>query len=157
MSTAPIVRKIVAAFIRSRFSGANVSGMREIIHIRMSAAWMARIQKIQRHGANQRIACPKLGATTGISMNTARISDMTRAIASPLNRSRMMPTEMTRLAPAKKPAEARPIRSSEKLCATAHAMVESTNNTSAPPITFLRPKRSDRMPNSSDPAPNPRK
>ncbi len=82
---------------------------------------------------------------------------MTLAIASPLNRSRMMPTAITRLAPAKKPADARPNSMRGKLCATAQPMVDTMNSASALPITGLRPNRSDKIPNSSDPTPNPRK
>ena len=72
-------------------------------------------------------------------MNTAKISDMTRAIASPRNRSRTIPTVMTRLAPAKKPAQARPISMTGKLCAAAQAMDERMNNSIAQASTFLRP------------------
>lgn len=90
-------------------------------------------------------------------MNTAKISDMTRAIASPLNRSRMMPTVMTRLAPAKKPALVRAISNMVKLCAPAQAIEDRMNNIIAPPSTFLRPNWSDSTPNSKEPTPSPMK
>src|SRR3546814_9266865 len=66
----PTVRKIVPALIRRRFSGSSVSGSLIPIHSRISVARIASAQNIHRQGAIHRIAWPKVGAMTGISMNT---------------------------------------------------------------------------------------
>ena len=77
--------------------------------------------KIARHGANSRIAWPMFGASTGTSMNTMNTRLITRAIASPSNRSRTIATTSTRVTAADAPIATRPAISSSKLAATPHS------------------------------------
>ena len=66
-----------------------------------------------------------LGASTGTSMNTMNTRLITRAIASPLNRSRTMATTSTREEAADAPCSNRPATSSSKLGATAHSSAKA--------------------------------
>ncbi len=56
--------------------------------------------KIMCHSENSITSWPRLGATTGMIMNTMKTSDMTSAMARPPNTSRMIDTVMTRVAAA---------------------------------------------------------
>ncbi len=61
-----------------------------------------------------------LGASTGISMKVMNTRLMTRAMASPSNRSRTMAMTSTRVTAADAPMAKRPAISSSKLGANAH-------------------------------------
>ena len=59
--------------------------------------------KIMCHSENSMTSWPRLGAMTGMTMNTMKTSDMTSAIGRPPNTSRMMDTAMTRVEAAPMP------------------------------------------------------
>ena len=48
------------------------------------------VPKIQRQPATSSTAWPRLGASIGTAINTTEMVDIIRAMASPLNRSRMI-------------------------------------------------------------------
>ena len=61
--------------------------------------------KIMCHSENSMISWPRLGATTGMTMNTMKTSDMTSAIARPPKTSRTTETVMTRVPAAPMPLD----------------------------------------------------
>ena len=80
MSTVP--KAMLMAFSENgrRSSGASVSGIRNAAQAEMASAITPMQTKIMCHSANSITACPIDGATTGITMNTMKMSDMTSAI-----------------------------------------------------------------------------
>src|SRR4051794_29325706 len=62
------------------------------------------VRKTIRHEAMDKIAIPKKGAKTGVERKTVKISDMMRAIRSPLNRSRTPAIVVIKTAEAPMPA-----------------------------------------------------
>ena len=75
--------RIVGTWMSCRYSGCRLSGSRMYVHSTASPPSPARMTKIHRHPANSMIAWPRLGANTGTVMNTALISENSRAIWSP--------------------------------------------------------------------------
>ena len=72
-------------------------------HSAIAAAISAITMKIMCQLAKIITTCPIDGATTGITMNTMKISDITSAMARPPKRSRTIETAMTRVEAAPMP------------------------------------------------------
>ena len=86
-----------------RFSGCMVSGIRIAVQTVTASEIAAMKTKIMCHSENSMTNWPMPGATTGITMNTMKISDITSAMRRPPNTSRTKETAMTRVAAAPMP------------------------------------------------------
>ena len=82
--------------------------------------------KIMCHSENSMTSWPRLGAMTGMTMNTMKISDMTSAMARPPKTSRTMETVMTRVEAAPMPWTKRRTSSVAKLGAKAAPSAATT-------------------------------
>ena len=76
-------------------------GCHVVVHV--GAASMDETLALARHAATSKMACPMLGARTGITMKTMKVRLMTRAISSPSKRSRTIATTSTRVTAADEP------------------------------------------------------
>ncbi len=108
----------------------------------MAAPNAAQTTNVPRHGMTLISPAPSAGATTGTMMKIVIANDISRAMSSPPNRSRIVATAMTRSPAAPTPQTNRAHSIQRRLGTAAAASAPPTNSAQVPSNTPRRPKRS---------------